>query len=325
MASVGTVGDSYDNALAETVNGLYKAELIYPSGSGSQSARLSSPRWAGSTGGTPPGSTKLGYRTRRTSKRPTPHHDDRACDRVTTERNPGRFRSWWGGPGCVRGRGWPARVSGRGDGRQRERGLGAAVYERGLGEFGQWLGGGSGAVGDPQGGGEGVGDRAASGFGQLGQGGLDVVVYPAASTLPDTAIPMAAPISRAASLTAAATPCLATGCRRRWRRWPGGAQSQPGAQDQQRPQQVWVVGGQGQPAHQEESGRDGEQPGDGHRPQPDPARQPRRDHRDRHQRHRHRHQAQRRTERPVPEDQLQVLHQQQEHPEGDQELDGHRQ
>lgn len=29
-ASVGTVGDSYDNALAETVNGLYKTELITP-------------------------------------------------------------------------------------------------------------------------------------------------------------------------------------------------------------------------------------------------------------------------------------------------------
>lgn len=28
-AWVGTVGDSYDNAMAETVNGLYKAELIY--------------------------------------------------------------------------------------------------------------------------------------------------------------------------------------------------------------------------------------------------------------------------------------------------------
>ena len=28
-ASVSTVGDSYDNALAETVNGLYKTELIY--------------------------------------------------------------------------------------------------------------------------------------------------------------------------------------------------------------------------------------------------------------------------------------------------------
>lgn len=27
-ASVGTAGDSYDNALAETVNGLYKTELI---------------------------------------------------------------------------------------------------------------------------------------------------------------------------------------------------------------------------------------------------------------------------------------------------------
>ncbi|MFI6428610.1 integrase core domain-containing protein [Promicromonospora sp. NPDC050880] len=28
-ASVGSRGDSYDNALAETVNGLYKAELIH--------------------------------------------------------------------------------------------------------------------------------------------------------------------------------------------------------------------------------------------------------------------------------------------------------
>ena len=29
LPSIGTVGDSYDNALAETVNGYYKAELIY--------------------------------------------------------------------------------------------------------------------------------------------------------------------------------------------------------------------------------------------------------------------------------------------------------
>lgn len=28
-ASVGSAGDAYDNALAETVNGLYKTELIY--------------------------------------------------------------------------------------------------------------------------------------------------------------------------------------------------------------------------------------------------------------------------------------------------------
>lgn len=30
--SVGSVGDSYDNALAETINGLYKAERIRPNG-----------------------------------------------------------------------------------------------------------------------------------------------------------------------------------------------------------------------------------------------------------------------------------------------------
>ena len=29
IPSVGSVGDSYDNALAETVNGLYKTELMY--------------------------------------------------------------------------------------------------------------------------------------------------------------------------------------------------------------------------------------------------------------------------------------------------------
>ena len=31
-ASVGTVGDRFDNALAETINGLYKTELIKPRG-----------------------------------------------------------------------------------------------------------------------------------------------------------------------------------------------------------------------------------------------------------------------------------------------------
>lgn len=30
--SVGTVGDSYDNALAETINGLYKTELVHNMG-----------------------------------------------------------------------------------------------------------------------------------------------------------------------------------------------------------------------------------------------------------------------------------------------------
>ena len=32
--SVGSVGDSYDNALAETINGLYKAEVIHRRGPG---------------------------------------------------------------------------------------------------------------------------------------------------------------------------------------------------------------------------------------------------------------------------------------------------
>jgi putative transposase len=31
-ASVGTTGDSYDNALAESINGLYKAEVIWRGG-----------------------------------------------------------------------------------------------------------------------------------------------------------------------------------------------------------------------------------------------------------------------------------------------------
>ena len=32
QASVGSVGDSYDNAMAETINGLYKAEVIHKDG-----------------------------------------------------------------------------------------------------------------------------------------------------------------------------------------------------------------------------------------------------------------------------------------------------
>lgn len=39
-ASVGTVGDSYDNALAETINGLYKAEAIHHLGSWKSMAQV---------------------------------------------------------------------------------------------------------------------------------------------------------------------------------------------------------------------------------------------------------------------------------------------
>jgi len=42
--SVDSVDDAYDNALAETINGLYKAEVIHQSGPWRSSKRSSSPR-----------------------------------------------------------------------------------------------------------------------------------------------------------------------------------------------------------------------------------------------------------------------------------------
>ena len=49
---VGSRGDSYDNALAETINGLYKAELIYRVRPGRQRQRWNSPPWNGYRGST---------------------------------------------------------------------------------------------------------------------------------------------------------------------------------------------------------------------------------------------------------------------------------
>ena len=51
VASVGSVGDSYDNALAGTINGLYKTELIYRQGHGKTGKLLNWPHsngWIGS-------------------------------------------------------------------------------------------------------------------------------------------------------------------------------------------------------------------------------------------------------------------------------------
>jgi putative transposase len=50
--STGTVGSSYDNALAESVIGLYKTELIKPRGRGRASTTSRSPPRNGSTGST---------------------------------------------------------------------------------------------------------------------------------------------------------------------------------------------------------------------------------------------------------------------------------
>jgi transposase InsO family protein len=47
---VGSVCDSYDNARAETINGLYKAEVIHRVDHGAHSRRSSSPLLNGSTG-----------------------------------------------------------------------------------------------------------------------------------------------------------------------------------------------------------------------------------------------------------------------------------
>lgn len=58
-ASTRTVGDSYNNALAKTVNGLYKTELIYSTrGSGSPWPKLNWRPRRGCTGETPSASTK---------------------------------------------------------------------------------------------------------------------------------------------------------------------------------------------------------------------------------------------------------------------------
>ena len=52
--SIGTVADSYDNALAETTNGLYKTECVYgpDAPAGTTSTNSSSPPSPGCTGST---------------------------------------------------------------------------------------------------------------------------------------------------------------------------------------------------------------------------------------------------------------------------------
>ena len=55
--SIGTVGDSYDNSLAESTIGLFKTELIRRPGPGAPSRRSNSPPWATSTGSTTTDST----------------------------------------------------------------------------------------------------------------------------------------------------------------------------------------------------------------------------------------------------------------------------
>lgn len=74
LPSIGSVGDSFDNALAESTIGLYKTELIRGPGRGpgAPSTTSNSRRWGGCTGGTPTASTATSTTPRqRTSRPPT--------------------------------------------------------------------------------------------------------------------------------------------------------------------------------------------------------------------------------------------------------------
>jgi transposase InsO family protein len=70
LASIGTVGDSYDNALAESIIGLYKTECVRLDGpfrtvDELELATLSWVHWYNSSGCTPPSATFPRPSTRR--------------------------------------------------------------------------------------------------------------------------------------------------------------------------------------------------------------------------------------------------------------------
>jgi len=62
VASVGSRGDSYDNALAESIIGLYKTELVRNRGPwrGLDDLELATPAGADGAGG-PPSSSSMGF------------------------------------------------------------------------------------------------------------------------------------------------------------------------------------------------------------------------------------------------------------------------
>jgi putative transposase len=70
VTSVGSRGDSYDNALAETIIGLYKTELIRRRGPGRASTTSNTPPWSGWTGSTTGGSWSPSATSRRASSKP---------------------------------------------------------------------------------------------------------------------------------------------------------------------------------------------------------------------------------------------------------------
>ena len=85
VPSVGSKGDSYDNALAETVNGLYKAELINRRQRWENAAESSGPPPSGWRGGTTPGSTAPVASCRRPSTRQLAARREQRRPEVTME------------------------------------------------------------------------------------------------------------------------------------------------------------------------------------------------------------------------------------------------
>ena len=95
--SVGTVGDAYDNALAESVIGLFKTELVKPRGPCAPPSRSSSPPSSTSTGSTTGGSTRPAATFRQqNSKPPTtvrmPPSPRPARQQTESPDSPGRFK-----------------------------------------------------------------------------------------------------------------------------------------------------------------------------------------------------------------------------------------
>ena len=95
--SVGSVGDGYDNALAETINGFIRPSSSTGGARGAPSGMLNTPRWNGSTGSITAACSNPSAISRRSKPRPntTPNLNKPALPHKTQTkwppRKPGRF------------------------------------------------------------------------------------------------------------------------------------------------------------------------------------------------------------------------------------------
>ncbi|GGO24967.1 hypothetical protein GCM10011574_55910 [Microbispora bryophytorum] len=92
VASVGSKGDSYDNALAEAFNSVFKAELIRNKGPGEASTMSRSLSPSTSTGTTTAGCTGSYASSRRSSTRPTINTPSHPSGRRAGDHSPHQTR-----------------------------------------------------------------------------------------------------------------------------------------------------------------------------------------------------------------------------------------